>query len=225
MDRWGPGCVLFFFVGGYHGNNNITNGPPVSSNFPPYTSTHEVATVATPAATEESSEVVVMQICNQQHTHIYIYIYFCIWNAGLVLWGVVIYYDATWCNPKTNQSFWWMEHLEWLARIRPQRLQRKLRTQRLDNLLIAVLFATGNVGKRLMMSYGHDGYNSVMNGSQYLFLVHHKIPLLLIHSPKQFSHQVATVATPAATEESSEVGQCVMQICTNTHTLTYIHLH
>ena len=77
-----------------------------------------------------------------------------------------------------------------------------------------------------MMSYGHDGYNSVMNGSE-CFLGRHKIPVSLIYSPKQSSHQVATVVTPAATEESSEVG--VMQICNKQHThiyiYTYIYIH
>ena len=61
-----------------------------------------------------------------------------------------------------------------------------------------------------------------MNGSE-CFLGRHKIPVSLIYSPKQSSHQVATVATRAATEESSEVG--VMQICNKQHTHTYIYTH
>ena len=56
-----------------------------------------------------------------------------------------------------------------------------------------------------------------------MFLGHHEILVLLIYSPKQSSHQVATVATSAATEESSEVGQCVMQICK--FVPTHIHSH
>ena len=59
-----------------------------------------------------------------------------------------------------------------------------------------------------------------------MFLGRHKIPVSLIYSPKQSSHQVATVATPAATEESSEVG--VMQICNKQHihifTIVYIYI-
>ena len=77
-----------------------------------------------------------------------------------------------------------------------------------------------------MMSYGHDGYNSVMNGSECFWVVI-KSPVSLIYSPKQTSHQVATVVTPAATEESSEVG--VMQICTKQHihifTIVYIYVY
>ena len=56
-----------------------------------------------------------------------------------------------------------------------------------------------------------------------MFLGRHKIPVSLIYSPKQTSHQVATVVTPAATEESSEVG--VMQICNKQHTHIYIHTY
>ena len=72
------------------------------------------------------------------------------------------------------------------------------------------------------MSYGHDGCNSVMNGSECFWVVI-KSPVSLIYSPKQSSHQVATVATPAATEESSEVGACCKSE-TKTHIYIYIHI-
>ena len=67
-----------------------------------------------------------------------------------------------------------MEHLERLALIRPRRLLRKLRTQRLDNLLIAVSWngqCWKKIGKSAMMYYGHDGHNRVMNGSECFWVV------------------------------------------------------
>ena len=73
------------------------------------------------------------------------------------------------------------------------------------------------------MSYGHDGCNSVMNGSECFWVVI-KSPVSLIYSPKQSSHQVATVATRAATEESSEVGACCKSE-TKTHIYIYSYIY
>ena len=131
---------------------------PVSLIYSPKQTSHQVATVVTPAATEESSEVgawcksetktyIYMFMCE----YISIYLKFCIWNSQscfVRLRCTNCHYSGVYSrnNPKTNQSLWWMEHLEWLALIRPRRLQRKLRTQWLDNPLIAV-FLNGQCGK------------------------------------------------------------------------------
>ena len=40
---------------------------------------------------------------------------------------------------------------------------------------------TSNVGKSAMMSYGHDGYNSVMNGSQCFWVIIKSMCYLYIH--------------------------------------------